>query len=260
MKILAVDDDPSILEVLEAALSSLEGYDVYTALSATEGLEILMDHPDPFTVVLVDIQMPSMNGIEAFPHLLRASPCSRIVMASSLTRKGAAVTMAALAAGANVTRSGHQNLAQISRQHVDLRLLQAAPAAIREGLRTFVSVPHRLEPVAEIDGVLYLKTDRDAPRGRVVAVDLDRPDRAAWRAYDATALIEDGKRVAEILVDQGTGDVFLDEQLKPDLLAEACAEAGIPLELRRQPDYDHSYYFMASFIADHIVWHRRRLA
>ena len=86
------------------------------------------------------------------------------------------------------------------------------------------------------------------------------PDRDAWRAYDATALIEDGKRVAEILVDQGTGDVFLDEQLKPELLEQACAAAGIPLELRRQLDYDHSYYFMASFIADHIAWHRRRLA
>lgn len=64
MKVLAVDDDPSILEVLETALSSLEGYDVYTALSAVEGLEILMDHPESFSVILVDIQMPSMNGIE----------------------------------------------------------------------------------------------------------------------------------------------------------------------------------------------------
>ena len=64
MKILAVDDDPSILEVLEAALSSLEGYDVYTAMSAAEGLEILLDHPEVFNVVLVDIQMPAMNGIE----------------------------------------------------------------------------------------------------------------------------------------------------------------------------------------------------
>jgi len=64
MKILAVDDDPSILEVLEAALSSLETYDVYTALSASEGLEILMDHPDTFTAALIDIQMPDMNGIE----------------------------------------------------------------------------------------------------------------------------------------------------------------------------------------------------
>ena len=64
MKILAVDDDPSILEVLEAALSSLDGYDVYTAMSAAEGLEILLDHPEPFGVVLIDIQMPEMNGIE----------------------------------------------------------------------------------------------------------------------------------------------------------------------------------------------------
>jgi len=85
------------------------------------------------------------------------------------------------------------------------------------------------------------------------------PDHAAWRAYDATALIEDGKRVDDILVDQGTGDNFLESQLKPELLEAACTAAGIPLELRRQPDYDHSYYFMASFIADHIAWHKKRL-
>jgi S-formylglutathione hydrolase len=84
-------------------------------------------------------------------------------------------------------------------------------------------------------------------------------DRAAWRAHDATALIEDGRRVAELLVDQGTGDSFLESQLKPELLEAACAAAGIPLELRRQPDYDHSYYFMASFMADHVGWHRDRL-
>ena len=84
-------------------------------------------------------------------------------------------------------------------------------------------------------------------------------DRAAWRAYDATALIEGGKRVPEILVDQGTGDNFLESQLKPELLEQACRDAAIPLELRLQPDYDHSYYFMASFIADHIAWHGRRL-
>jgi S-formylglutathione hydrolase len=85
------------------------------------------------------------------------------------------------------------------------------------------------------------------------------PDREAWRAYDATVLIEDGKRVSDILVDQGTGDNFLESQLKPELLEQACAAAGIPLELRRQPDYDHSYYFMASFMADHIAWHAERL-
>ena len=64
IKILAVDDDPSILEVLEAALSSLENYDVYTAMSAAEGLEILTEHPETFTAALIDIQMPEMDGIE----------------------------------------------------------------------------------------------------------------------------------------------------------------------------------------------------
>jgi len=83
--------------------------------------------------------------------------------------------------------------------------------------------------------------------------------RAAWRRYDACALIEDGARVAEILVDQGEVDPFLTEQLKPELLAKACAAAGIDLTLRLQPGYDHSYYFVSTFMADHIAWHAVRL-
>jgi S-formylglutathione hydrolase len=84
-------------------------------------------------------------------------------------------------------------------------------------------------------------------------------DRAAWRAYDACALIEDGARTADILVDQGEADQFLAEQLKPDLLEKTCAEAGQKLTLRRQPGYDHSYFFIASFIEDHLRWHAARL-
>ena len=84
-------------------------------------------------------------------------------------------------------------------------------------------------------------------------------DRAAWRRHDAVALIEDGARVAEILVDQGMADTFLVEQLRPELLERACAEAGIALELRIQPGYDHSYYFISTFMADHLRWHAQRL-
>ena len=63
----------------------------------------------------------------------------------------------------------------------------------------------------------------------------------------------------EVLVDQGTADDFLDEQLKPHLLQDACRAAGIPLTLRYQAGYDHSYYFMASFMADHVAHHARLL-
>ena len=84
-------------------------------------------------------------------------------------------------------------------------------------------------------------------------------DRAAWRAYDACALIQDGARVAALLVDQGEADPFLAEQLKPELLAEACAQAGIPLTLRMQPGYDHGYSFVSTFLADHVGWHADRL-
>jgi S-formylglutathione hydrolase len=85
------------------------------------------------------------------------------------------------------------------------------------------------------------------------------PDEALWEEHDAVRLIEDGALLPDLLVDQGTADQFLESQLKPDLLEAACAEAGIKLELRRQEGYDHSYFFIASFIADHLAWHADRL-
>ena len=84
-------------------------------------------------------------------------------------------------------------------------------------------------------------------------------DKAAWREYDSCALIEDGARVVDILVDQGTGDNFLEEQLKPQLLAEACDKAGIKLSLNMREGYDHSYYFISTYMADHLRWHADRL-
>lgn len=84
-------------------------------------------------------------------------------------------------------------------------------------------------------------------------------DRAGWRRHDAVALIEDGARVAELLVDQGADDQFLAEQLRPELLAQACEAAGIELTLRLHPGYDHSYYFVSTFMADHVAYHAERL-
>jgi S-formylglutathione hydrolase len=86
------------------------------------------------------------------------------------------------------------------------------------------------------------------------------PDREAWRAHDAVALIEDGARIPEILVDQGTSDNFLVQELRPELLEAACRDAGIALTLRMQEGYDHSYYFISTFMEDHLRWHAERLA
>jgi len=83
--------------------------------------------------------------------------------------------------------------------------------------------------------------------------------REDWRAYDACAMIEDGLKVPELLVDQGDADAFLTDQLKPELLEKACRDAGIDLTLRMQPGYDHSYYFISTFLPDHIAWHAQRL-
>jgi len=84
-------------------------------------------------------------------------------------------------------------------------------------------------------------------------------DRASWREYDACALIEDGARPAGLLVDQGASDDFLHEQLKPELLEAACAAAQVKLELRRQEGFDHSYFFIQSFMEDHLRWHYSQL-
>ena len=85
------------------------------------------------------------------------------------------------------------------------------------------------------------------------------PDRSAWREYDACALIEDGARLPDLLVDQGDADNFLHEQLKTGLLVMAARKAGIPATIRMQPGYDHSYYFISSFMADHVAWHAERM-
>lgn len=81
----------------------------------------------------------------------------------------------------------------------------------------------------------------------------------AWRAYDTVALIEDGHSVSEILVDQGTADEFLETGIRVPLLEAACKDNGINLTLRMHDGYDHSYYFISSFMADHIAWHAERL-
>ncbi|MCX8282406.1 S-formylglutathione hydrolase [Phyllobacterium sp. 0TCS1.6C] len=85
------------------------------------------------------------------------------------------------------------------------------------------------------------------------------PDENAWRAYDSVALIEDGFRIPELLVDQGKADGFLDDGLRPWLLEDACKAAGIPLTLNMRDGYDHSYFFISTFMAEHIGWHAQRL-
>jgi S-formylglutathione hydrolase len=85
-------------------------------------------------------------------------------------------------------------------------------------------------------------------------------DQAAWRAYDACALVKDGARFPEFLIDQGTADGFLESGLRPWLFEEAIKETDIELTLRMQERYDHSYYFISTFMDDHLRWHAERLS
>jgi len=84
-------------------------------------------------------------------------------------------------------------------------------------------------------------------------------DKADWREYDACVLIADGARLPDLLVDQGTADNFLEEQLKTHLLEEAVAKAGMNATIRMQDGYDHSYYFISTFLSEHVGWHAARL-
>ena len=84
-------------------------------------------------------------------------------------------------------------------------------------------------------------------------------NKEVWRRYDACALLEDGARLTELLVDQGAADQFLETQLKPHLLESACARAGVPLTQRIHEGYDHSYFFISTFIESHLRWHAQRL-
>jgi len=85
------------------------------------------------------------------------------------------------------------------------------------------------------------------------------PDRASWREYDACALIADGARLPALLVDQGLADNFLEEQLRTPMLAQAVQSAGMEATIRMQEGYDHSYYFISTFMAEHVEWHALHL-
>jgi len=100
------------------------------------------------------------------------------------------------------------------------------------------------------------------PWGRKAFTAYLGPDEAAWAVHDATALVAAGAAPGafdDILIDQGTADSFLAEQLKPDLFVDACRQGGQKVTLRMQEGYDHSYFFITSFIADHVAWHAARL-
>lgn len=119
-----------------------------------------------------------------------------------------------------------------------------------------LALPDRYKAISAFSPIV---APSQVPWGRKALSGYLGADASAWRAHDAVALIEDGARSPAILVDQGEADQFLSEQLKPALLAAACKQAGIDLTLRLHAGYDHSYYFISTFMRDHLQWHAARL-
>tara|TARA_R110001599_G_scaffold159240_8_gene346585 strand:- start:155 stop:994 length:840 start_codon:yes stop_codon:yes gene_type:complete len=105
-----------------------------------------------------------------------------------------------------------------------------------------------------------ISSPMQCPWGEKVFLGYLGTDKASWSEYDATELVKHGKRTSHILIDQGGADQFLNEQLKPEIFEGVCKEEGQPLTLRMQDGYDHSYYFIQTFMEDHIRHHATLLA
>ena len=118
-----------------------------------------------------------------------------------------------------------------------------------------LSFPDRFRAVSAFAPIV---ASSQVPWGQKALTGYLGPDRAAWRRHDAVALIEDGARLPALLVDQGDADPWLAEQLRPQLLADACRDAGIDLTLRTRAGYEHGYLFVSTFIADQLRWHAAR--
>lgn len=113
---------------------------------------------------------------------------------------------------------------------------------------------------ASVSALAPIVAPSEVPWGQKAFAGYLGDDRQAWRAHDAVAQITAGARLpGELLVDQGTDDKFLARELQPERLERACAEAGQALSLRRREGYDHSYFFIQSFIEDHLRHHARAL-
>ena len=118
-----------------------------------------------------------------------------------------------------------------------------------------LSFPDRFRAVSAFAPIV---APSQVPWGQKALTGYLGPDRAEWRRHDAVALIEDGARLPALLIDQGDADPWLAEQLRPQLLADACRDAGIDLTLRTRAGYEHGYLFVSTFIADQLRWHAAR--
>ena len=117
------------------------------------------------------------------------------------------------------------------------------------------------ETYASISALSPIVAPSQVPWGEKALTGYLGDDKSVWGAYDATALINDGHRHPNtILIDQGTADDFLERELKPDLFQAACDVSGQPVDIRMQDGYDHSYFFIASFIGEHLAFHAKHLA
>ncbi len=138
----------------------------------------------------------------------------------------------------------------------DARAISGHSMGGHGALVTALRNPGRYRSVSAFSPIV---SPSQVPWGQKVFTAYLGDDRETWKAWDACELIATVEERLPILVDQGSGDEFLDTQLQPERLQDACAAVSHPLNMRMRKGYDHSYYFIASFIGEHFIFHMRQL-
>lgn len=153
----------------------------------------------------------------------------------------------------------NEELPQLVREHFPLNGREAISGHSMGGHGALVLALRNPGRFASVSAFAPIVHPTQCPWGEKAFTGYLGEDRESWKAYDACELIAKDTAKQPLLVDQGEADNFLTEQLKPELLEQACREHNHPLTLRRQPGYDHSYFFIATFIEDHLRYHAEHL-
>lgn len=153
----------------------------------------------------------------------------------------------------------NDELPSVARQHFPLNGREAISGHSMGGHGALVLALRQPGRFASVSAFAPVVNPMDAPWGQKAFKNYLGEERGDWRQYDACELVVKGVSRQPLFIDQGEADDFLDEQLKPERLETVCRTNNHPLTLRRQPGYDHSYFFIASFIDDHLRYHAKYL-
>nr|WP_298410720.1 S-formylglutathione hydrolase [uncultured Halomonas sp.] len=153
----------------------------------------------------------------------------------------------------------NEELASVVRQHFPVNGRESISGHSMGGHGALIMALRQPGRYASVSAFSPVVNPSEVPWGQKAFSNYLGDDRGKWTQYDACELVAKGASRQPLFIDQGEDDNFLEEQLKPEHLEAACEKRDHPLTLRRQPGYDHSYYFIATFIEEHLRYHAKHL-